>query len=141
MEYFLVSHQLRGDAYGRGGCCELSDGRINKSAISGGGRTNKRDLIKMSLLRVGKVPSGEIPPSNTAINNGLEPPDDGNGRWRQRRQWQRTMATTMTMATDDGGNDDNGNGRWQWRQRWQQTMATTTTMATDNGDNDDELHM
>ena len=70
----LVNHQLREDAYGRGGCCQLSDGRINKSAISGGGRTNKRDLIKMSLLRVGKVPSGEIPPSNTAINNGLELP-------------------------------------------------------------------
>jgi len=124
----------------------LSDGRINKSAISGGGRTNKRDLIKMSLLRVGKVPSGEIPPSNTAINNGLEPPDDGNGRWRQRRQWQRTMATTTMMAMDDDGNDDSngndddddGNGRWRQRRRWKWTMATTSTMAMDDGDNDDD---
>ena len=70
---FLGRFELRGDIYGKGGCVELTDGKIKHAAIERtmGGRidhttTNQKSAM-MCVLRVGAVAPGETPPSNTAI--------------------------------------------------------------------------
>jgi hypothetical protein len=72
---FLERYELRGDANGKGGCAEFTDGKISHAAIF---EDNQYDpgayTARMPLLRMGKVRQDKCPPSNTAINSGDEPP-------------------------------------------------------------------
>jgi hypothetical protein len=72
---FLERYELVGDANGKGGCAEFTDGKISHAAIF---EDNQYDpgayTARMPLLRMGKVCQGKCPPSNTAINSGDEPP-------------------------------------------------------------------
>jgi hypothetical protein len=86
---FLGRFQLRADIYGKGGCVELTDGRINYTAIERtmGGRidhttTNLKSAM-MCVLRVGAVAPGETPPSNTAINREDDVPPRINKQMRR----------------------------------------------------------
>ena len=61
--------------YGSRGDAELTDGAIKRSASFDGIDDAVGTLaIRMPLLRVDKVCPGKCLPSNTAINNGNEPP-------------------------------------------------------------------
>ena len=61
--------------YGSRGDAEFTDGAIKRSASFDGIDDAVGTLaIRMPLLRVGKVCLGKCLPSNTAINNGNEPP-------------------------------------------------------------------
>jgi hypothetical protein len=73
-DVFQTSFGLRGDTYGCGGCMELTDARIKHAAIFEEGEVDNSVSSWLSVLRVGRVKSGKPPPSNTAINNGEEPP-------------------------------------------------------------------
>ena len=65
---FINKYGLREDA-------EFTDCAIKRSAIFDGIDDAVGMLaIRMPLLRVGKVRLGKCPPSNTAMNNGNEPP-------------------------------------------------------------------
>jgi len=73
---FMVRHGLGGNC-GSESCVELTDARINVNAIERAASTNnqiEKVKKKMWVLRVGQIPAGERPPSNTAINNCQEPP-------------------------------------------------------------------
>jgi hypothetical protein len=73
---FMVRHGLGGNC-GSESCVELTDARINVTAIERAASTNnqiEKVKKKMWVLRVGQIPAGERPPSNTAINNCQEPP-------------------------------------------------------------------
>ena len=72
---FMVRHGLGGNC-GSESCVELTDARINVNAIERAASTNnqiEKVKKKMWVLRVGQIPAGERPPSNTAINNCQEP--------------------------------------------------------------------
>ena len=97
---FLGRFELRGDIYGKGGCVELTDGRINYTAIERtmGGRidhttTNQKSAM-MCVLRVGAVAPGETPPSNTAINREDDEPPRIN---KQMRQAKLNLAVDLTI--------------------------------------------
>ena len=64
---FLDRYGLRGDA-------EVTDGQIYHRAIFEDQDDGGAYTTRMPLLRVGKVRPGNSPPSNTAINSGIEPP-------------------------------------------------------------------
>ena len=73
---FMVRHGL-GENCGSESCVELTDARVNVNAIERAASTNnqiEKVKKKMWVLRVGQIPAGERPPSNTAINNCQEPP-------------------------------------------------------------------
>ena len=97
---FLGRFQLRGDIYKKGGCVELTDGRINYTAIERtmGGRidhttTNLKSAM-IYVLRVGAVAPGETPPSNTAINREDNEPPRIN---KQMRQAKLNLAVDLTI--------------------------------------------
>ena len=73
-DVFQTSTGLRGDSYGRGGCMELTNARIKHAALFERGEVDNTTVSKLDVLRIGRVKSGKPPPSNTAINNGEEPP-------------------------------------------------------------------
>ena len=62
---FLDRYGLRGDA-------EVTDGKIYHRAIFEDRDDGGAYTARMPLLRVGKVRPGNSPPSNTAINSGIE---------------------------------------------------------------------
>ena len=66
---------MRGDAHGRSGDAELTDGCINIAAIE---RTAtavvENRVAKLWMLQIGKIGPGQAPPLNTAIENQEEPP-------------------------------------------------------------------
>ncbi len=65
---FLDRYGLRGDA-------EFNDSKIYHSAIFDDHDDDAGTyMARMPLLSVGKVRTRKCPPSNTAINNGDEPP-------------------------------------------------------------------
>ena len=90
---FLGRFELRGDIYGKGGCVELTDGKIKHAAIERtmGGRidhttTTNQKSVMMCVLRVGAVAPGETPPSNTAINRAWRRLEAAAWlRWRRQR--------------------------------------------------------
>ena len=97
---FLGRFELRGDIYGKGGCVELTDGRINYTAIERtmGGRidhttTNQKSAM-MCVLRVGAVAPGETPPSNTAINREDDEPPRIN---KHMRRAKLNLAVDLTI--------------------------------------------
>ena len=73
-DVFQVSTGLRGDSYGRGGCMELTNARIKHAALFERGEVDNTTVSKLDVLRIGRVESGKLPPSNTAINYCEEPP-------------------------------------------------------------------
>ena len=73
-DVFQPSTRLRGDAYGCGGCMELTNARIKRAALFDEGGVDNTKSCKLQVLRVGKVHTGKPPPSNTAINKGEELP-------------------------------------------------------------------
>ena len=97
---FLGRFELRGDISGKGGCVELTDGRINYTAIERtmGGRidhttTNQKSAM-MCVLRVGAVAPGETPPSNTAINRDDDEPPRIN---KQMRRAKLNLAVDLSI--------------------------------------------
>jgi hypothetical protein len=103
--YFLVNNNLRGDAYGRGGSAELTDGKINMAAMKrltgGGGDIKQNHFKKMFLLRVGKICPGTSPPSNTAINNGSEPPRMNHDMRRAKKKLIQAVSQLCLVDIDD----------------------------------------
>ena len=97
---FLGRFQLRADIYGKGGCVELTDGRINYTAIERtmGGRidhtTTNLKSATMCVLRVGAVGPGATPPSNTAINREDDKPPRIN---KQMRRAKLNLAVDLTI--------------------------------------------
>ena len=73
-DVFQTSTGLRGDSYGRGGCMELTNARIEHAALFERGEDENTTVSKLDVIRISRVESGKPPPSNTAINNGVEPP-------------------------------------------------------------------
>ena len=53
---------------------ELTDARIKRAALFDEGGVDNTKSCKLQVRRVGKAHTGKPPPSNTAINNGEEPP-------------------------------------------------------------------
>jgi hypothetical protein len=97
---FLGQFQLRGDIYGKGGCVELTDGRIKYTAIERtmGGRidhtTTNQKSATMCVLRVGAVAPGLSTPSNTAINREDDEPPRIN---KQMRRAKVNLAIDLTI--------------------------------------------
>ena len=62
------------DRCGLWGDAEVTNGKIYHRAIFEDQDDGGAYTARMPLLRVGKVRPGNSPPSNTAINSGIEPP-------------------------------------------------------------------
>ena len=73
---FQTSSGMQGDAHGCGGCMELTNAKIIRAALfeEEGVDDCMSTKLELDVLRVGKVPPGKAPPSNTAINSKEEPP-------------------------------------------------------------------
>jgi hypothetical protein len=97
-DVFQVSTGLRGDSYGRGGCMELTNARIKHAALFERGEVDNTTVSKLDVLRIGRVESGKLPPSNTAINYGEEPPRMTRA---MREVKERLREVTLSLLDDD----------------------------------------
>jgi hypothetical protein len=126
---FLERYELRGDANGKGGCAEFTDGKISHAAIF---EDNQYDLgaytARMPLLRMGKVCQGKCPPSNTAINSG----DEQLRLTHAMREVKMTfIEATMSLLIVDKTKQEDISAVEQW------VLMTKTTVDSTNDDDGD----
>jgi hypothetical protein len=126
---FLEMYELHGDANGKGGCVEFTDGKISHAAIF---EDNQYDpgayTARMPLLRMRIVRRGKCPPSNTAINSGDEP-------LQQTHAMQEVKMTlieaTMSLLVVDETKQEDVLAVEQW------VLMTKTTVDSTNDDDGD----
>ncbi len=120
---------MHGDANGKGGCAEFTDGNISHAAIFEDNQYNPGAYTaRMPLLRMGKVRQGKCPPSNTAINSGDESP-------RLTHAMQEVKMTfieaTMSLLVVDKTKQEDVLAVEQW------VLMTKTTVDSTNDDDGD----
>ena len=100
---FLERYELRG-VNGKGGCAELTDGKIFHAAMFGDNQCDPGTYTRMPLLRVGKVRPENGPPSNTAINSGIEPPRLTHAMWEVKMKFIK--ATIRLLVIHEAKQED-----------------------------------
>ena len=125
---FINQYGLRGDA-------EFTGGAIKCSAIFDGIDDAVGMLaIRMPLLRVGKVRLGKCPPSNTAINNGNEPPRQSHAI---RDVKMRLIESTMSLLVVDEAKQEDVSAVDQWVLMLENTVTVVNVCGSKrkHGDN------
>jgi hypothetical protein len=101
---FLMLGNLRGDIKGgRGGCAELSWGKINKTAIErtmGGVEIEMSDSKNMHALRIGKVTPGTRIKCTSINNNKVEPPGMNHAMWVAKRKLCRSAVKLQSIIDE-----------------------------------------
>jgi hypothetical protein len=80
----------------------------------------------MPLLRVGKVCPGNSPPSNTAINSGIEPPRLTHA---MREEKMKFIKATMSLLVIDEAKRKNLSAVEQWVLMAQHTQNTVMNVS------------
>jgi hypothetical protein len=129
---FLSDNNLRGDIHGRGGVAELANGRINTAVIQRMAEEAELEESTSSkktmwMLRLGKVNKDEGPPSNTALNHGMDPPRMNSSMRHAKSKLGAAVRHNLLMCFMDKTKMDNVHAVHDWVLMKATTRTTTTT--------------